>query len=143
MFSPVAILRLGCSCLITSPSGSGGWASGLSLWAWDLLRVHTAGQGCITKRGGLSDLLLALRPVNSRTQPWGWLSWWDHHSLQQLFDGVDSLIGLLYHSFQLSLSTCCLGEIDFGMFNCLLFSRPLSRIWGLSLVLTLWRLVLG
>ena len=31
--------------------------------------------------------------------------------------GVDSLIGLLHHSFQLSLSTHHLGEIDLGVFS--------------------------
>ena len=82
------------------------------------------GRGRITMRSGLSDLLLNPRPFNSRSKPWNWLSWWNHHSFQQLFDGVDGLIGLLHHSFELSLSIHHLGEIDFYLFDHLFFSKP-------------------
>ena len=93
--------------------------------------------------GGLGNLLLDLWPFNSRSRSWCWLSWWEHHSLQQLFDGVDDLVGLLHHSFKLGLSTFLLSKVDLGVLGHLLFSRSLGRIRSLSLLLTLRRLVLG
>ena len=137
------ILRPGWSRLITSSSVCSGWSRRLSLRMWNLLRVCAAVRGHIATCSGLCDLLLGSHPFNSRFQSWGWLSWREHHSLQQLFDGVDGLVGLFHHSLKLCLSTCHLGEVDPSVRRRLLFFGPLGRIRSLSLVLTLIWLILG
>ena len=74
-------LRSGGSYLAMSPSNCNSWAGRLSPWMWDLLRVHVAGRGRITMRGGLSDLLLNLW-LFSRSEPGNRLRWWDYHPFQ-------------------------------------------------------------
>ena len=131
------------SCPITSSSIHSGWSRGLSLRTWNLLSVRTTVWGHIATCSGLSDLLLDPRLFHSRFQSYSWLSWLEHHSLQQLFNDVDGLIGLFHHSLKLCLSTCHLGEVNLSVQGRLLFSGPLGRIWSLSLVLAFKGLIFG
>ena len=126
------ILRLRWFRLITSSSVRSGWSCRLNLRTWNLLRVGMMVRGHIAICSGLRDLLLDSLlnsyPFHYRFQSWSWLSWREHHSLQQSFDGVDSLIGLFHHSLKLCLSTCHLGRVNLSVLSFLLVSRPLGRI---------------
>ena len=76
--------------------------------------------------GGLSDLFLNPRPFNSRLKHMSQMSWWNYHPLEQLLDGVDSLVCVLHYPFKLGLSIHHLGEIDFNLISHFLLSRPLG-----------------
>ena len=54
-----------------------------------MLRVRSTVRGRITTHSGLGDLLLDPRLFYNRPQSWSGLSWREHHSLQQLLDGMD------------------------------------------------------
>ena len=77
-------------------------------------------------RGGLGDLLLDPHSFSSQSRPWGFLDLREHHSLRQLFDGVNSLVGFFHYTFKLHLSTCHLGKINLCLFTHLLFPWSLG-----------------
>ena len=52
-------------------------------------------RGRIAMHGGLGDLLLDSRSFRSWSNFWSLLGLREHHSLQQLFYGVNGLVGLL------------------------------------------------
>ena len=94
-------------------------------------------------RGGLSDLLLDPNSFLSQPRYRSLLDLWEHHSLQQLFDGMNGLIGFFHHTFQLCLLARYLGKVSLSVLRCLLLSGPLGRVGGKNLILTFKWLVLS